>query len=56
MERDNWTCQLCLHRNYPLEIDHILPIKKGEIYDYDVNDPNNYWTLCSMCNQGKGAK
>lgn len=51
MRRDNFTCQLCgLTRSdgVKLEVDHKVPIAKG-----GRTSPENLWTLCHPCNNGK---
>lgn len=55
-ERDNYTCRYCGNSTYKepnllLEIDHIIPIKKGGC---TVED--NLQTLCWRCNRTKSSK
>lgn len=55
LRRDAFTCQLCGHRADPingitLHVDHKVPISKG---GKTVDD--NLWTLCQLCNSGKGV-
>lgn len=54
LERDNYTCRRCGHRQadgYQLHVDHIRPIKK-----WGLSTEENLWTLCATCNLGKGTK
>lgn len=53
-QRDNYTCQICgkyMPDGVGLQIDHIVPIKKG-----GKTVPSNLQVLCSRCNARKGAK
>ena len=55
-ERDNYTCKNCgnsIHNepNLLLEVDHIIPIKKG-----GLTEEKNLQTLCWRCNRHKGSK
>lgn len=51
LQRDNSTCQRCgktINDGIKLEVDHKIPVDCG-----GTNDPENLWTLCNVCNQGK---
>jgi len=53
MKRDNFKCVLCgnspaLDHSVVLEVDHILPVKKG-----GTNKEDNLRTTCRNCNAGK---
>jgi 5-methylcytosine-specific restriction endonuclease McrA len=53
LRRDDWTCQICgttASAGAELEIDHKFPKSLG-----GSDEPDNLWTLCSLCNRGKGA-
>jgi hypothetical protein len=55
LKRDNFRCQLCgaSRDNAPdmlLHVDHKIPRVKG-----GTNHEDNLWTLCALCNQGKGT-
>jgi predicted restriction endonuclease len=55
LKRDNFRCQLCgaSRDNTPdmlLHVDHKIPRVKG-----GTNHEDNLWTLCALCNQGKGT-
>ena len=52
--RDNYTCQICgkyMPDGVGLQIDHIIPIKKG-----GKSVPSNLQVLCSKCNAKKSDK
>ena len=51
-KRDAFACQYCGETppNVVLEVDHIMPVKKG-----GGNDINNLITSCFNCNRGKSA-
>lgn len=55
LKRDSYRCRLCgasaREDNVTLHVDHITARKKG-----GDNDPLNLWTLCSVCNIGKGTQ
>lgn len=54
LERDNFTCQYCGHKDITkrtLEVDHIHPVSKG-----GATTKDNLITACNRCNRGKGAK
>lgn len=46
VQRDRFTCQLCLQREGILEVDHILPWSAG-----GEHESTNLRTLCQTCNQ-----
>lgn len=46
-ERDRETCQICLQRDGPLEIDHIIPIAAG-----GTTTPENLRLVCRAFNRG----
>lgn len=51
MQRDRFTCQLCgmtQADGVKLEVDHKVPVAKG-----GKTRPENLWTLCHPCNNGK---
>lgn len=51
LRRDGYRCQLCGAKasdGVQLEIDHKHPKSRG-----GKDDPENLWTLCRECNQGK---
>lgn len=55
LKRDDFRCQRCgadgaSDRNVRLDVDHKKPVVRG-----GKSDPDNLWTLCSLCNNGKGA-
>lgn len=52
--RDNFRCRACgfgVESGAHLHIDHIHPISAGGLTEF-----NNLQALCSVCNQGKGAR
>ena len=52
--RDNYTCRICgkyMPDEVGLQIDHIIPIKKG-----GKSVESNLQVLCDKCNRRKGAK
>ncbi len=52
--RDNYTCRICgkyMPDGVGLQIDHIVPIKKG-----GKSVESNLQVLCSKCNASKGSK
>ena len=52
-KRDFYACRICgtkADNTKQLEIDHIIPVKKG-----GTNDEDNLWVLCLECNRGKGV-
>lgn len=52
--RDNFRCRVCgfgVESGAHLHIDHVHPISGGGRTEYD-----NLQALCSVCNQGKGAR
>lgn len=54
MKRDRYTCQKCgkyMPDGVGLQIDHIIPIKKG-----GKTVPSNLQVLCSKCNGKKGPR
>ena len=54
LERDNFTCQYCGHKDITkrtLHVDHIHPVAKG-----GITTKENLITACDKCNNGKGAK
>lgn len=53
-KRDNYTCQMCgryMPDGFGLEIDHIVPIKKG-----GKTVESNLQVLCLTCNRKKSSK
>lgn len=55
LARDNFRCQRCgadaaADNAVRLEVDHKVAIANG-----GKTEPPNLWTLCSVCNNGKGA-
>lgn len=53
-KRDNYTCQMCgkyMPDGFGLEIDHIIPIKRG-----GKTVESNLQVLCLTCNRKKAAK
>jgi hypothetical protein len=55
LQRDDFRCQRCgadaaSDRNVRLDVDHKIPVIYG-----GKTEPGNLWTLCSRCNNGKGA-
>jgi HNH endonuclease/Homing endonuclease associated repeat len=55
LDRDGFRCVLCgstpaLDRQIRLHLDHVKPFSQGGLTTYD-----NLRTLCSACNQGRGA-
>lgn len=48
-EADNFTCRHCGIRRY-LTIDHVVPLARG-----GQHKRSNFQTLCSKCNNAKGA-
>ena len=56
LKRDNYRCRICganqnTDNTVELEVDHITARIKG-----GNNDPLNLWTLCALCNRGKGTQ
>lgn len=54
-DRDNYRCMMCgadaaTDSSVRLDVDHVVPISKG-----GKTIPENLRTLCSRCNNGKGA-
>jgi len=54
LKRDNYRCQLCgitaqEDAGITLQVDHKIARANG-----GTNDPSNLWTLCNVCNIGKG--
>lgn len=54
-DRDDYRCVICgadaaLDSSVNLDVDHIIPVSKG-----GKSTPENLRTLCSRCNNGKGA-
>lgn len=53
LKRDGYRCQICgasSDEGARLEVDHKEPVSAG-----GGNDPENLWTLCKECNQGKST-
>lgn len=55
LQRDDFRCQRCgadaaSDRHVRLDVDHRHPVVHG-----GKTEPENLWTLCSRCNNGKGA-
>jgi hypothetical protein len=55
LDRDDYRCVLCgadaaMDSSVRLDVDHIVPISEG-----GKTTPENLRTLCSRCNNGKGA-
>jgi 5-methylcytosine-specific restriction endonuclease McrA len=55
LKRDDFRCQRCgadgaSDRNVRLDVDHKIAVVFG-----GKSDPDNLWTLCSRCNNGKGV-
>lgn len=51
LRRDGYRCQLCgltQHDGVKLEVDHKIPVARG-----GQTTPENLWTLCHPCNNGK---
>lgn len=46
--RDGYRCRVCKHNDYPLEVDHRIPVSRG-----GSSRETNLWTLCERCNRGK---
>lgn len=54
LARDNFTCQICgakAETGAELEVDHRIPVSKN-----GSNHISNLWTLCRLCNRGKGTR
>lgn len=54
LKRDHYACQMCGRtalQGYQLQIDHKLARKNG-----GSDELENLWTLCSLCNNGKGIE
>lgn len=54
IERDGRRCQICGARQEDgaiLHVDHIIPVARG-----GKTEMSNLWTLCDMCNLGKGTQ
>ncbi len=53
IERDNWTCYLCLQicTSQNVTLDHVVPLLRGGTHTVD-----NLRVACRSCNSSKGAK
>lgn len=53
LKRDNYRCRICgatADDGVKLHVDHKVPLAKG-----GENGEENLWTLCDLCNYGKGT-
>ena len=54
LERDNFTCRYCGHRDITkrsLHVDHVVPVAEG-----GKAEESNLVTACEDCNLGKGGR
>ncbi len=51
LRRDNFMCQYCSERNYPLTVDHIIPKSRGGKTTW-----TNVVVACKPCNMRKGNR
>lgn len=51
LRRDNYTCQYCGDRDYPLTVDHIIPKSRGGKTTW-----TNVVVACKPCNTKKGSR
>ncbi len=51
LRRDNFTCQYCGNREYPLTVDHVIPKSRGGKTTW-----TNVVVACKPCNMKKGSR
>jgi 5-methylcytosine-specific restriction endonuclease McrA len=51
LRRDNYICQYCGRRTFPLTVDHIIPRHRGGTHSWQ-----NLTTACVPCNRKKGGR